>query len=479
MGDLALNIAVSGVDAQQTAMDTVAQNLANANTPGYLSETADIVSTTSGDALGVGAGAHIATVSQTSDGLLMANAQQTQGALAYSTALQQVLSGAQAVFPEPSNNGIASQLANFWQSWDAIAQNPSGTAARTQVIDQAQNLATQFNLASSQLTNLSNDAYGQLKTLTTETNTELAQVASLNEQIVATKQSGTPPNSLVDQRNQVLDQLASNIGAVASPQADGSVNVVVGGITLVQGTWADTLQTQYAAATSTTPASYSLQAVASGASLPASSGTAAGLLAAMNSYIPTYQNQLDTTAYRLGTDVNTYLAAGYTATGSPGAPLFTGVGSSTAAAVNIGVNPAIVADPQLIAASAVAGSSTSPNPAANDGANAQAIAAIADWTGGQPPPEPAGSLLAQLVSAPYNSYSTLIEDLGNNVQAINTQVQAQTSVANAAKQNLQAATGVDPNAQMVALLTYQQAYQASAKVIATAASAMQALLQAV
>jgi len=57
-------------------------------------------------------------------------------------------------------------------------------------------------------------------------------------------------------------------------------------------------------------------------------------------------------------------------------------------------------------------------------------------------------------------------------------VQAQTSVANAAQQNLQAIQGVNTNDQMVQMLTYQQAYQASAKLISTVDTMMQALIQA-
>src|ERR1700728_1972898 len=99
MGSLALNIAQSGLDAQQAAMDTISQNLTNANTPGYVNESATLAANPGGDVLGVGDGVRVVGVSQNSDGLLATNAMQTQGVLAQSTALQQVLQGAQSVFP--------------------------------------------------------------------------------------------------------------------------------------------------------------------------------------------------------------------------------------------------------------------------------------------------------------------------------------------------------------------------------------------
>ena len=121
------------------------------------------------------------------------------------------------------------------------------------------------------------------------------------------------------------------------------------------------------------------------------------------------------------------------------------------------MNGAVATDPQLIAAS-----STNVLPdATNNGANAQAMAELYN--------APTG---------PDNQYQSLIEGLGSQVQAVNNQVQAQTSVANAAQQNLQAIQGVNTNDQMVQMLTYQQAYQASAKLISTVDTMMQALIQA-
>ncbi|HXQ60501.1 MAG TPA: flagellar basal body rod C-terminal domain-containing protein, partial [Acidimicrobiales bacterium] len=173
-----------------------------------------------------------------------------------------------------------------------------------------------------------------------------------------------------------------------------------------------------------------------------------------NQYLPAYQSELDATANKLATTVNTQLAAGYTATGASGSgfPLFQGSGAS-----GLTVNAAIVSNPQLIAASSTA---TLPD-ATNDGGNAQAMAE-----------------LFNAASGPDLQYQSLIQGLGSQVQAVNNQVQAQTSVANAAQQNLQSIVGVNTNDQMVQMLTFQQAFQASAKLISTVDTMMQALIQA-
>lgn len=447
MPDISLSIASTGLDAAQTAMDTISQNLSNANTPGYVTETANLVANPGGDPLGVGDGTRVTSVTQTGDTLLVSNAQQAQASLAQSSALQQVLQQAQLSFQEPSTSGLAQALSAFWQSWDQVASNPSGPAGRQQVVDNAQNVATDLQQASAQMATTTANANSQLSGVVSTANTLLSEVAGLNQQITATTSTGGSPNSLLDQRTQLMGQLAGAIGATGTLQPDGSLSVTVGGISLVQGNWSDTLSLQTGGSGS------QIVAKTSQATLAASSGTAAGLLAAVNQYLPAYQSQLDGVAKSLSSLVNGALTAGYTATGAAGTALFTGTG-----AANIGIDPAIAADPTLLAAS---GTSTLPD-ATNDGSNAQSIADL--WN------SPTG---------PDVSYQGLVQQVGDQVSSINSQVRAQTSVSNAATQNLQAVTGVNPNDQLVSLLNFQQAYQAAAKVISTADSAMQSLLAAI
>jgi flagellar hook-associated protein 1 FlgK len=162
---------------------------------------------------------------------------------------------------------------------------------------------------------------------------------------------------------------------------------------------------------------------------------------------------MDTVANSLSSLVNNQLEAGYTATGAAGQALFTGTG-----AAGISVSAAVAANPQLLAAA-----STSALPdASNDGSNAQTVADL--WN---------------VSDGPDASYRNLVQNVGDQVSSVNNQVQAQTSVANAAQQNLEAVTGVNQNNELVNLMSFQQTYQAAAKVISTVDTAVQSLLSAV
>ena len=460
MSNASLYIALSGLKADQAGLATTAQDISNVNTPGFQRETAGISTVNGGDSLGIGGGAQVSSIVQASNSFLQAASLQADASVSNVTATQQTLSSIQAAFPEPSQYGISEQLSTFWNAWDAVAQNPSSSAPRTALISTAQNIVTALNQASSQLDTLANQTTTQLSTTVGEVNTLLSQVANLNQQIISAG-GGGKANSLIDQRNQVISQLSQDIGATVRLQSDGAATVSVGGVALVQGNVADTVQI----ATSPT-GQFSLTSKMTGATLDVTNGASAGLLASLNTYIPQYTAQINGVAADLANTVNTQLAAGYyydSATGTwvSGIPMFlnsfTGTTTGVTAA-SIEVNPVVVANPETIAAS-----STNVTPdATNNGANAQAIANLFDAPGG-----------------PDKAYRILIEDIGAQVQGANQQLQTQTSVQTAASQALQSATGVSTDAEMVKSVQYQNAYQAAAKVIAVTQTALQSLLAAV
>ena len=463
MTDAGFAIAASGLEADRTAMDTIADNLSNVNTPGYAAESPLLTTTPSWDNLGIGAGVTVLNVTQATDAVLSADNLSATAAAAGSSALQQTLSAVQSIFPEPGSNGLQSQLSTFWSSWDAIATNPSETAPRTEVIDQAENIASTLNQATTQLTQTSADTVTQIGSTVTQVNSLLSQVAALNQSIVSTVAAGGQPNSLIDQQNNLVSQLGQDIGITTSQQSNGSINVYVGGAQLVQGSTADSLTMQ----TTGSPPSVSIVSNNTGAAVPVSNGTMAGLLTAVNVNIPSYQSQLNTVATNLANTVNGALGQGYDASGNTdvaagtgvgpnnSAPLFV-IGNASGAAATISVNQAVVTNPALLAAA------TASTNGANDGSNASAMAELGTSSTG-----------------PDQSYQTFITNLGSQVQTVTNQANAQSSLSQSLSASLQSVTGVNTDQQTVEMLGYQQSYQASAKVISTIDTMVQSLLQAV
>ncbi len=367
--DQGLSIAISGLNASMAQIDAATQNIANSQTPGYVTESATLAAVPGGGTVDVGGGVQVTSISQANDLLLSANNLQAQGSLSNLGALQQVLTGIQDVFPlgqnssasttQSANTSIAGQLSNFWSAWDAIAQDPSSLAPRTQIVDMAQGLATSLNEASTQLGQLATNTASELNSNVGQTNSLLGQVASLNQSIVTAGTGGSGASALNDQLQNALGQLASLAGVNVTMQQNGTAQVSVGGVTLVQGNTADTLGAGLSTTGELSVAAYPTAADAlantNGVTVPVGSGSIAGQLTGLNVTIPKYQASLNTVASDLATTVNNQLALGLTASGISGAtlPLFTtaGGGTSGITAANVTVSSALVQDPSNLAAS--------------------------------------------------------------------------------------------------------------------------------
>ncbi len=206
MSDMGLYIASTGLMADRTAMDTVAQNVANANTPGYLRETPEMTALPGGTASSAGGGVEVSGITQASDAMVQANALGAASQASYAAAGQQSLQGIQSVFTEPSTYGLSEQLSSFWSSWDSIGTDPLGLGSRTVVVSSAQSLATTLNQQASQLATQATETGTQLTSLIKQVNTQFAEVATLNEQIVSSSAAGQQVAALVDQRNQLVNQ---------------------------------------------------------------------------------------------------------------------------------------------------------------------------------------------------------------------------------------------------------------------------------
>lgn len=461
----ALGIAVSSLQAETTAIDVTAENVANAQTPGYVAQSASFAALPGGGSLGIGDGVEVTSIAQATDALLSTNSWQAQGALSNLGSLQQTLGAIENVFPIASAQGspgasatgtssasIAGQLATFWSAWDAVAQDPSSAAPRVQVVDDAQGLVAGLSEAATQLAQITAGSQRDLADQVAQVNTLLDQAASLNASIVRTKGGGGNPNQLEDQLRAVVGTLSELAGVEVRTQPDGSAMVSIGGVGLVQGASAGTL------ALETHGGSAAIVATPGSVTVPVGSGSIAGLLSTLNRYLPQYGSQLNAVADSLRTTVNTQLLSGYTATGAAASSspstheLFVGSG-----AAGLAVHPAIAADPSLVAASSTPGAA-----AANNGVNAQAMAELGTAPG-----------------APDALYQSLVQNIGADTQSIQGQLDAQTSVATQAQAALQAVSGVDVTAQLTDLLGFQQSYEASAKLLGVVDTTVQSLLQAV
>jgi flagellar hook-associated protein 1 FlgK len=422
-----VSIGLSGLNLAQQQMTVVGQNEANANTPGYAAETV----LAAPNPLSMGGGAVVLGIQNQDSPFLDQELYATSGQNSYWQEETQVLSQLQSIVAPSGQAALLSPIENFFSAWNTLAANPEDTAARQGVITSAQALVAAF---ASMGQSLQNEATGlsQSETATVaEINQNLAAVAQLNGEIL---QSGQQPG-FIDQRNAVVQELAKEAGFTAVPQADGTVTIFDQGTPLVTKGEAATITLNQGPPPSLSSSIYS--------SVPTpSSGTLAALMDLTGNVLPSLENGLNALVQNIFQTVNSQHEAGYDLNGNPGLPFFTGTGTLQ----GIAVNPQIVANPALVAASSVAG-----EPA--NGQNAAAIYNLSTPSAGSP-------TFDQQLAA-------VVGNLGITAQAADNEAQNASQAYLAAKTNWQGVSGVNLDQQAADLVLYQRAYQASAEYIAS------------
>lgn len=462
MGDLLsiLSQASTSLAAQRGAAQTASTNLENANTPGYSRQTAVIVDSLPADRLGgayLGTGAVLSTVTQSRDQFVEAQLPAAIGAGAASTAESTALQAVTALDPQ-APGGLAKALGNFYSGLRALAQNPGNASLRTAAVAASQALATSFNSAAGQISSARGGLDSQLSGALPEVNSLASQVAQLNQQIGIARASGGRPNDLLDARQKAQDRLVALTGARPVPNSRGDVNLALAdGTALVQGNSAASLGAVTDPANGGHLALQITRTDGTGpTSVKVSSGTLGGLLSARDGALGAAANSLDQLASDLSAAANAVHAAGYALDGSTGRALFTtGAGS---AAATLQVSAAIAANPSLFAA---AGASTA---APGDAAALQLLVATESTplSGGRSSTDAAAALTSS-----FGASQASAQAISEHDSAITGQLQ-----------NLrQSTSGVSIDEELVNLTQAQRGFQAVSKVITTANSLFDALLQ--
>ena len=482
----ALGVALSGLEAQQAGLDTVGQNVANANTPGYLDEQVNLSAVGSVQHLGFdeaagampGAGVQVANITRLDNTYLQQRSYTEQGTQGMLAAQQSGLQAVQQNFPEPSTNGLSGTLTQFWQSWSTLANNPADIPTRATLVQQASNLAGQLNQTSAALTQQGQQTVQDMSLTVGQVNQYAQQIAALNQQVTGPSAGGKDVNELLDQRDQLVSKLSNDIGVNVSYGSNGTVNISTGGEQLVSG---NNYQ-QLSLSKSGPP--YSLTWSQDQSTYSPNSGSLGGMLDVVNDYVPSYGSQLDQVAQSLMGSVNSLMSRGYDLNNNPGQPFFLGTG-----AADIQVNPAITANPSLIAAasSPTATGSTATN---EDGTIAADVGELPNsqtatlsqpaggWAAGGSASAWSGATSSTGTEADA-AYNQLVTNIGQATSSVGTNYTNQQAVTNNVNAALQSATGVNTDQELTNMVMYQNAYDASAKFISTVNTTLQTLISMV
>ncbi|MDE3156039.1 MAG: flagellar hook-associated protein FlgK [Acidobacteriota bacterium] len=453
-----LSTTARSLDAQTYGLNTVSQNISNANTPGYSRREVQLAAAAPAGPLSAGGGVDIVGVKADHDPMLDQQLWQEQPLQQQQNALANQLGVVQVAIGTPGQS-IDNNLTQFFDAFSTLAQDPISSTNRQQAVLQGQALAQAFNQMSAKLAQAQSSADAGVRSGVDQINALTSQIAQLNGQIANAGGSTTAGGqTLQDQQRVLVGQLADLTGVNVINRSDGGVDISFGtGQALVIGANAYGVSTSPMAGTG-----FASILASDGTDVTASitGGQIGGLLQARDTNIPGYVSQLDTLAYTVVQQVNTLHAAGYDLNGTTGTNFFTPLASSSGAAAAIAVNPAVVADPSKVAA----GSTNS----AGDNQTATAISALRD-----------AKVLGGGSSTMSDAWASLVYQVGQDTQTAQNEQQTHASVVQQLQTLQSSVSGVSLDQEAMSMMQFQRAYQASAQLFSLVNQTVDTLLNMV
>ena len=246
MADL-LKTGLSGLLAFQRALDTTSHNISNIGTAGYSRQRVEI-GTRPADPYGngwIGNGSKVSTVRRVYDEFVAAQGRQTSSSFERLDVFAGNAERINNMFGD-SSTGLSATLQKFVNAFQGVANAPTSIPARQVLLSEAKGLTEKLAYYDDRLADMDTEVNQRLKSEVSEINALAQGIAKLNEEIqVGTASTGgQPPNDLLDQRDQLLDQLAQKVSVNIVQQDGGTANVFIGnGQPLVLGSQASALTT--------------------------------------------------------------------------------------------------------------------------------------------------------------------------------------------------------------------------------------------
>lgn len=318
----ALNSARTSLEVNQKSIEIIGNNISNVNTEGYSRQTAELETYPAmnfGDFF-IGQGVKVSDVSREHDVFIDQQIQQKAIDFGLQDALTRPLSELERIFNVTEDN-ISTDIDNFFDSLQELTADPSDLVQRNNVILQGEVLATSFNNTVNDLNSIKENINDSILSKLDAVNSQINEIADLNDRIYTIEIHGQTANSARDQRDKVAKDLAKTLGAQTYEDKNGMLSVALpGGMPLVQGNMA----MRISAVVSGTDLTLQLNAggVTRDLEMRNMGGEFKGLVDIRDNFIPELGADLDKLAYELSTQINLQHQAGGALDSSTGNQFF-------------------------------------------------------------------------------------------------------------------------------------------------------------
>ncbi|MFK5954412.1 MAG: flagellar hook-associated protein FlgK [Desulfobacterium sp.] len=232
------NIASSALSAHKYDIQVTSNNIANVDTPGYTRQTALLQASSpeKSNNLIMGRGVEIDSVTSASDRFIEGRLQDQKTSLSFYQEQNTYVENIEQIFSPNSDSDVSSLLSSFWNSWQEVSNNPSGTSERIVLSDNSALLSETFNQLDSEMGSLVKDLNGSLDIGLEKVNGLTRDIADLNQEILKAEAGGGSAHTLRDIRNAKVGEVAEYMNISSFESEQGALTIMAGnGIDLVRG----------------------------------------------------------------------------------------------------------------------------------------------------------------------------------------------------------------------------------------------------
>lgn len=340
-----LNIGTRALQANQIALQTTGNNIANVNTAGY-SRQSVVLNTVAGQFSGggyVGKGVEVKTILRNFSSFLTRQATLASATQNADVARSNKLNQLQDIFSGGST-GLGAAVSDMMNAFSDVASAPTDLTARTVALTRVDETAGRFRSASQALDDLMTGVQQELSQKADAINTLARNIADVNQEIARAQGSGQPPNDLLDRRDQLVRELNQYVQTTSIPADDGTVGIFLAGsqplvlgttvspVSIVNDDFGDPLKSKLAMTRDGQQILLDENALGG--------GEVSGLLRFQNTDLAEGRNLLGRLTMAITTEMNAQHALGLDLDGNAGGPLFTTVNLNTTANIRAPEAPA-------------------------------------------------------------------------------------------------------------------------------------------
>ncbi len=480
-----LEIARTGLSVSQRAINVIGNNIANVDTVGYTRQKLETASIDSSygtrifEASKGGGGVNVVLIEQIRSDYIDKQIREEYSALGECSTRADEMEFIETILNETSDTCIASSIADFFNSLSELSINPASEEIRTNVQQNALQMAETLNYCYNQLTELQN-TYNEAMNITVDSiNSLLTNISSYNEDIYSSELAGQTANELRDQRNILLDELSKLVKIEYTEDSDKKLIITSQGVELVNHTDTTLLETaaDQTGAVSGQAGYYSIYYEGTTTDFAYSGGELAAYEdlrdgnAIDNMGIPYILSSMNTLARSLAQEFNAVHNTGYTMPYGA-TPSQTGVdffevpagGYADITAGNFALSAEVLANVNNIAASGELIDLSAPNSQEGNNEVARAMAALASST-----------TLATIGS--FEDYwSSFVVELGIESGSCREMLDSQEAIVGNLENRKESISGVSLDEEMINLVSYQHAYAAASRVFTAIDEALDRLI---